>query len=274
MKRIDAGRLRAELVRPAGPYAALDVVESTGSTNADLRAALVDGAPDRTVLIAEEQTAGVGRRGRSWSSPPGTGIYCSVLLRPAEVSLAGMGSLAAVAGLALVDLARELGAATALKWPNDVLAADGRGKCAGILSEAAASEEQAVILGMGLNVTSARDVPPPGPGGLPPVSLRELGARTTDRTEIALLLLTFLDLRERRWRAEGGDLARAGLLDEYRTHCATLGQEVRIFVAGGSDLVGEAVDLDPAGALVVRTADGRQRTVFAGDVVHLRPVLE
>ena len=78
---LDAEALRARLVAPNGPYAALGVVESTRSTNADLAQAAAQGAPDRTVLIALEQTAGQGRRGRTWSSPPG-GLYVSVLFRP------------------------------------------------------------------------------------------------------------------------------------------------------------------------------------------------
>ncbi|WP_199434000.1 biotin--[acetyl-CoA-carboxylase] ligase [Qaidamihabitans albus] len=274
MASLDAARLRAELVRPVGPYTALDVTASTGSTNADLRAAVTEGAADRTVLLAEEQTAGLGRRGRTWSSPAGTGVYCSVLLRPEHVPFAGFGSLAIAAGLALVDLASRLGARVVLKWPNDVLAGDGRGKCAGILSEAVASDELAVILGVGINVRRGREQVRPGPGGLPAISLAELGASTTDRTEVARLLLTALHERERRWRAAGGDLRKAGLLTDYRAHCATLGQEVKVTVAGGKALIGRAVDVDPAGALLVELAGGERRTVFAGDVVHLRPAVE
>ncbi|WP_372440522.1 biotin--[acetyl-CoA-carboxylase] ligase [Prauserella cavernicola] len=269
---IDAARLRAGLVRPAGPFATLDVVASTGSTNADLREALVAGAADRTVLIAEEQTAGLGRRGRTWVSPSGAGVYCSVLFRPEGVPFAALGSLASVAGLALMDLTRELDVAAVLKWPNDVLAAAGSGKLAGILAEASSSDEPSAILGIGINVSPAREPARPGPGGLAPSSLAELGANTTDHTEISRLLLTFLHRRESAWLAAAGDLGAAGLLDEYRAHCATLGQQVRVVVASGQDLVGTAVDLDRTGALVVATADGDRRTIFAGDVVHLRPV--
>ncbi|PRX44327.1 BirA family biotin operon repressor/biotin-[acetyl-CoA-carboxylase] ligase [Prauserella shujinwangii] len=273
MPSLDAARLRAELVRPTGPYAALDVVASTGSTNADLREAVTEGAADRTVLIAEQQTAGLGRRGRMWVSPPDTGLYLSVLLRPERVPFSGYGSLAVAAGLAVVDTATELGARVVLKWPNDVLARDGRGKCAGILAEAVASDENAVVLGLGVNVRRAREPVRPGPGSLPAVSLAELGARVTDRTKVARLLLASLHAREKRWRAARGDLAAAGLLADYRAHCATLGQEVKVTVAGAKALVGRAVDVDEAGALVLDTTSGR-RTVFAGDVTHLRPAVE
>lgn len=267
--RIDGARLRGELAEPDGPYARVDVVASTGSTNADLRQAVVDGAPDRTALVAAEQTAGVGRRGRTWASP-GSGVYVSVLLRPVGVPLAGVGSLSIVAGLAVLDVADALGVPAALKWPNDVLAADGSGKCAGILSESAPSDDLAVVLGIGLNVTHVRaDVATPA-GGLPPVSLVELGAATGDRTDVAMMVLAALHERETAWREAAGDLADAGMLDEYRQRCVTLGQEVRI-ATGGVGVTGGAVDVEPEGALVVELPGGTRRSVFAGDVVHLRP---
>ncbi|EHR49174.1 birA, biotin-(acetyl-CoA-carboxylase) ligase [Saccharomonospora marina XMU15] len=271
MKRIDAARLRSALLRPVGPYAAIDVVASTGSTNADLRDAVVEGADDRTVLIAEEQTAGAGRRGRTWVSPPGAGVYLSVLLRPGEVPLPALGSLAAVAGLALVDTARELGVDAVLKWPNDMLAGAEPAKCAGVLAEAVACDEQAVVLGIGVNVSPMREPVRPGPGALRATSLAEEGASTSDRTEVARLLLGHLHEREQRWRAACGDLRAAGLLEEYRSRCATLGMQVKVLVAGGSAKIGEALDVDSDAALIVRTADGQRHTIFAGDVVHLRP---
>ncbi|GLY68398.1 biotin--[acetyl-CoA-carboxylase] ligase [Amycolatopsis taiwanensis] len=267
MAEMDVARLRAELVPP---FHALDVVRSTGSTNADLRKAADEGADDRTVLIAEEQTAGVGRRARSWSSPAGSGIYLSVLLRPHEVPFAEYGSLAVVAGLAVTDLTAELGVDAVMKWPNDVLAGEDRAKCAGILAEAVAGDEGAVVLGIGLNVLPVNGRIPPNPAGLLPTSLAETGARTTDRTEIALILLSAFAGRESRWRAACGDLARAGLLDEYRERCETLGQQVRVMLPGGDALIGTAQDVDSTGQLTVLGEDGRRRTVFAGDVVHLR----
>jgi len=272
MNGINAGLLRSELLAPQGPYTAVDVVASTGSTNADLREAAVGGAADRTVLIAEEQTAGVGRRARRWVSPRGSGVYLSVLLRPAGVPFSGLGSLAVVAGLAVTDLARELGVEAALKWPNDVLAGPDRGKCAGILSEAVAGDELAVVLGIGLNVRPLGPGVEAGAGGLPPTSLAEQGARTTDRTAVTALLLAALADREDRWRAAGGDLERAGLLDDYRERCETTGQEVRVILPGDNTIVGTAEDVDATGGLAVRDKDGRRHTVFAGDVVHLRPV--
>ncbi|MET8851409.1 biotin--[acetyl-CoA-carboxylase] ligase [Amycolatopsis sp. NPDC004625] len=263
MPEIDAGRLTAAL---QDRYARVDVVERTGSTNADLRKAVDEGAADRTVLLAGEQTAGVGRRARSWSSPKG-GLYLSVALRPG-VPFAALGSLSVVAGLAVRAAAASVGVDAVLKWPNDVLA--GGAKCAGILAEAVAGDAPSVVLGIGLNVQPLGDVQP-GPGGLPATSLAERGATNTDRTGVAIALLTGLDDLERRWRLAGGDLTEAGLLGDYRAHCATLGQDVEVQLPDGSSLTGRAADIDAAGQLQVDVADGRRHTVFAGDVVHVRP---
>jgi BirA family biotin operon repressor/biotin-[acetyl-CoA-carboxylase] ligase len=200
-------------------------------------------------------------------------VYCSVLLRPRGVPFAALGSLTAVAGLALTDMAAEIGVDTVLKWPNDVLIT-GSGKCAGVLAEAVASEDGAVVLGIGVNVAPLRSPVEPGPGGLAATSLAEHGATTTGRTEVARLLLTFLHEREQRWRTAGGDLERAGLLADYLARCSTVGQEVKVLTAGGPALTGRAVAVEGAGALVVDTGSNGRQTIFAGDVVHLRPAAE
>jgi BirA family biotin operon repressor/biotin-[acetyl-CoA-carboxylase] ligase len=264
MAEIDAARLTAAL---KDRYAKIDVVERTGSTNADLRKAVDDGAADRTVLLAEEQTAGVGRRARQWSSPKGAGLYLSVALRPG-VPFTALGSLSVVAGLAVRAAAAGVGVDAVLKWPNDVLS--GGAKCAGILAEAVAGNPPSLVLGVGLNVLPLGDVQP-GPGGLPATSLAELGATNTDRTDVAIALLTELDDLEKRWRRAGGDLTEAGLLGDYRAHCATLGQDVEVQLPDGTSLVGRAADIDAAGQLQVDLTGGRRHTVFAGDVVHVRP---
>ena len=264
MTEIDADRLQAALM---DRYARVDVVESTGSTNADLRKAAGEGAADRTVLLAEEQTAGVGRRARQWTSPKGAGLYLSVALLPG-VPFSVLGSLSIVAGLAVRAAAAGVGVDAVLKWPNDVLA--GGAKCAGILAEAVAGSDPSIVLGIGLNVLPLGDVQP-GPGGLPATSLAERGATNTDRTDVAIALLTEFDELERRWRLGGGDLTEAGLLGDYRAHCATLGQDVEVQLPDGTSLTGRAADVDAAGQLQVDMPGGQRHTVFAGDVVHVRP---
>jgi BirA family biotin operon repressor/biotin-[acetyl-CoA-carboxylase] ligase len=258
--------LRAELVPP---YAALDVVASTGSTNVDLREAAAGGAADRTVLIADEQTAGLGRHARSWQSPPGSGLYCSVLFRPAGVPAPRLGALTLLAGIALVRTARALGVDAEVKWPNDLLVPE-LGKCAGVLAESVASGDgQAVVLGMGLNIAQVSDVPP-GAGNLPATSLQAAGATDTDRQRIAARLLGELAELESTWREAAGDLAVTGLLAAYREVCGTVGREVRVEMASGT-ITGTAVDVDDTGQLLLDVPGEGVRVVSAGDVVHLRP---
>ncbi|MEU4801924.1 biotin--[acetyl-CoA-carboxylase] ligase [Actinosynnema sp. NPDC023587] len=254
---LDAADLRTRLV---GPYAALDVVGSTGSTNADLRAA----TRDRTVLIAEEQTAGQGRRGRGWSSPGG-GLYASVLFTPAGVPANRLPWLTLLAGIALVRTAASVGVEANLKWPNDLLVGDR--KAAGVLAEITTGH--AVVVGTGLNVAALPPDVEPGAGGLVPTSLEEHAGGPVDRAEVAVTLLTELDGLERRWRDAGGDPVDTGLLAEYRAHCGTLGRPVRVELPGGH-LVGTARSVEADGTLVLRDESGADHTVSAGDVVHLR----
>ncbi|SNR38511.1 BirA family transcriptional regulator, biotin operon repressor / biotin-[acetyl-CoA-carboxylase] ligase [Haloechinothrix alba] len=271
---LDGERLRTHLAAPNGPYAAVEVVDSTGSTNADLRDAAARGAADLTVRIAGEQTAGAGRHSRTWTSPAGCGVYLSVLLRPAGVPVRNLSSIALVAGLAVLDVAREAGVSAHLKWPNDVLVGDAEAeaKCAGILSEMVPEADPAhpaTVLGIGVNVHPVPDVTP-GPGALPATSLDEHGARVTDRTEVAITLLRALADRERRWRVSSGDIDDAGMHSEYRMHCRTLGEPVEVTLPDGAVLTGRAGDVDPIGQLLVDSADGTRHTVVAGDVVHVR----
>ncbi len=265
---LDVLALRERLVAPNGPYAALDVVASTGSTNADLLAAATAGAADHTVLIADTQTAGRGRRDRSWVSPAGTGLYLSVLLRPSGVPAARLGTLGMVAGLALVHVAGEAGVAASLKWPNDLLV-DGA-KCAGVLSEVATGgAAQAAVVGIGLNVAPLPEDVPAGPGGLAATSLADHGATTTDRGVLAAGWLAAFAELETAWRLTEGDVERSGMLTGYREACSTLGRRVRAELPDGSTRTGVAVDVDAGGQLLIKPDDGAAGPLSAGDVVHL-----
>lgn len=270
--KLDVLALREQLVAPNGPYAALDVVDSTGSTNADLLAAADDGAADRTVLIAAEQTSGRGRRGREWVSPAGSGVYLSVLVRPSNVPPQRLGTLGMVAGLALMHAATETAKVDAvLKWPNDLLVGPDRVKAAGILSEVASdSAGQAAVVGVGLNVTAAPDGAEAGPGGLRPGSFAEAGAEITSLTKVtASFLRAFVEM-EAAWRLNDGDVERSGVLTGYRESCATIGQRVRAELPDGTSATGVAVDVDPDGQLLIKLDDGTPKAVTAADVVHLR----
>ncbi|SEG94406.1 BirA family transcriptional regulator, biotin operon repressor / biotin-[acetyl-CoA-carboxylase] ligase [Saccharopolyspora kobensis] len=268
---LDGGRLRARLV-DGGPYAALDVVTVTGSTNTDLAAAASRGAADRTVLIAEEQEAGRGRMQRQWTSPRGRGLFVSVLLRP-DVPQSAVSWVPLIAGVALAEtVQRTTGVRASLKWPNDLLLGSGDEwlKAAGILGEAVAGPDGlALVLGMGVNLLQQRDELPRGAGGLPATSLVAEGGEV-DREEFAVALLTAFAAVDDRWRAASGDVVRSGLLDRYRQLCSTVGQQVRVELGPDEQLRGVATGIDVEGRLMVRAESGLTTAVSAGDVVHVR----
>jgi BirA family biotin operon repressor/biotin-[acetyl-CoA-carboxylase] ligase len=259
---LDAEALRAALI---GRWAQVDVVERTGSTNADLLAAAADGAPDRTVLVAEHQEAGRGRLARTWVAPPGTGITVSVLVRPAGVPPARFAWLPLLAGLALLDTIHTVCDVPAgLKWPNDLLLGTGQRKAAGILAEVADAVRPAGVVGIGLNVAAS---PPDQPSA---TSLAGEGV-LVDRARVLTTLLDRLAQREAQWRDGRGDAESTRLRADYRAGCATLGSEVKVELPGGAALRGIAEDVDGDGRLLLLDAAGHRRAVAAGDVVHLRP---
>ncbi|MFG2047147.1 biotin--[acetyl-CoA-carboxylase] ligase [Micromonospora sp. NPDC048935] len=278
---LSAARLRRALVAPNGPWARLELRTETGSTNADVAEAARADEPEGLVVVAERQTAGRGRRGRVWQSPPRAGIATSVLLRPGEAvpdrgwlpaTPAGYGWLPLLAGVALVEAVARLAELEAtLKWPNDLLIGDA--KCAGVLAEAvpgrSPDQPPAIVLGIGLNVTLRAEELPVNPTGLPATSLQLAGATATDRDPLLRALLRSVADWYDRWRSAGGDAVTSGLRDAYLAACATVGREVRVLLPNGDSLTGTATGVDPDGQLVVATPTG-PRTLTAGDVLHLR----
>ena len=217
------------------------VVEATGSTNADLAADAVGGAPDHSVLCTRHQTAGRGRLDRRWDAPPGSNLLVSVLFRdvpdnPHEltwrVALAAAAACDAVAGIRPV-----------LKWPNDLLV-DGR-KLAGILAQAG---DGFVVVGIGLNV------------GWAPEGAARLGEAGTavEPLDVLAALLAALD-------AQPDDIWPV-----YRAALATLGAEVRVELPGGEDVYGRAIDVGRDGRLIVLDQCGMTKRFDVGDVIHLR----
>jgi len=261
---LDAEALRRAVLRPGGLWRALDVTPSTGSTNADLLARARDGAPEGEILAAEEQTAGRGRMGRSWQSPPRAALTFSMLLRPAPVPPARRGWLPLLAGTAVAGAVRTVAAVDArLKWPNDVLA--GEAKLGGILAEAVGD---AVIVGVGLNVSAVPQGLPEQ--ALPATSLRALGAASLAREPLLAEILAEFGRWYLAWREAGGDPDRCGLRAGYTRLSATIGRRVRVEMPGGQLLSGLAVGVDEDGRLLVRAESGEELPVAAGDVVHLR----
>jgi BirA family biotin operon repressor/biotin-[acetyl-CoA-carboxylase] ligase len=263
---LPARALERALVVPHGLWRRIDVRTETGSTNADVAEAARSGVPEGLVVVAEQQLAGRGRRDRQWVSPPRAGLTLSVLLRPgAAVPQRSWGWLPLLAGVALreaVERRAELDAR--LKWPNDLLIGDA--KCAGILAEVV---DDAVVIGIGLNVTTRADELP-ATTGLPATSLRLAGARVTDRDPLLRSLLRGLADWYGGWRDAGGDAEMCGLLASYREGCATIGREVRVQLPEGDALTGTATTVDNDGLLVIRSVDGIERRVSAGDVKHVR----
>ena len=232
------------------------------STNTYLRHQARNGAPDGTVAVADHQSAGRGRLDRRWEAPPGSSLLVSVLMRPQLDPSESHLCTAAVALAGLVASREVAGVECSLKWPNDLVV--GPAKLAGVLAEAefAAGAVAWVVVGMGLNVAW------PGPNGVGGTCLDDLrpGQAAVERPA---LLTAFLDaLAPRRVLLDGVE-GRAQVAAELRAHCSTLGQQVRVDVAG-EQVIGVAEAIDDEGHLVLSTPEGR-RTVAAGDVVHLRP---
>ncbi|MFI6519951.1 biotin--[acetyl-CoA-carboxylase] ligase [Spirillospora sp. NPDC050679] len=263
--------LRRTLVRPGGFWRGIEVVEETGSTNADLADAAREGAPEGTVLVTEVQTAGRGRLGRPWTAPPRSGLMFSMLLRPA-VPAARLGWAPLLTGVAAATAVRRMTERVAggdfgeargdravdvrLKWPNDLLVGDR--KLAGVLAE---KVDDALVIGIGLNVgLRAAELPVPTA-----TSLAVEGAPLSDRAPLLRAILREFGTWYREWTALDGDPETSGLRTAYKDLCATLGREVRVQLPGDRSLTGVARDVDGAGRLVVG-----DEAVSAGDVVHVR----
>ncbi|MFC9591030.1 biotin--[acetyl-CoA-carboxylase] ligase [Streptomyces sp. NPDC056944] len=262
---LNAPALRRALVLPDGLWTSLDVVTTTGSTNSDL-AARADELPEGAVLVAEEQTTGRGRLDRTWTAPARSGLFLSVLLKP-DVPVHRWGWLPLLTGVAAATgLAKAAGVDTSLKWPNDVLVsvAGEERKAGGILAERAG--EDAIVVGLGINVTLREDeLPVPAAG-----SLLLADAVSTDRDTLLRAVLRSLAQWYGDWTRADGDPVASGLQTAYTAGCATLGRRVRAELPGERMLEGEAVALDGDGRLVVATEGGGTEAVGAGDIVHLR----
>lgn len=262
---LDAEALGAALTRDSSLWRGLEVVDEVGSTNAELLTRAGDGAPEGLVLVAEHQAAGRGRLERTWTSPPRAGLTVSLLLRP-DVPAARRAWLPLLTGVALAEAVRsQTGVLVSLKWPNDLLAADGR-KLAGILAEAASSPvgPGAVVVGTGLNVSTRPDeLPDTG------ASLAMLSGGPVDRGPLLLGCLREFERRYLRWVAALGDPVSSGLGADYLRWCSTVGLSVTVAMPDGSALEGVAEAVDWDGRLVVRGAEGPV-ALASGDVQHVR----
>ena len=236
-------------------------VDSTMSEAARLAAAK---APHGTLVVAEEQTAGRGRLGRSWFSPRGTGLYFTVILRP-KLSPAAAPILTLLAGVAVAEVVSELASLPQdirwpdIRWPNDVLI--GGKKCAGILVEMTAQPERVehAQVGIGVNVNQAEI---PAELAAEATSLRIEAGRSFSRLEVLVSIVKRLEHYYHRLEERG-----AGAIVQRFSEISSYARGKRVRVSDGERvLIGETVGLSPEGMLLVRCDDGEVETVLSGVV--------
>ena len=230
------------------------------STNDQLRSLARQGAPEGTVLLADHQTGGHGRRGRSFHSPEGVGIYLSILLRPQckPTDLMHLTCATAVAMCNAVEKAA--GFRPGIKWTNDLVY--GKRKLGGILTElgfTSKGEVDYAIVGIGINCCQQ---PQDFPQEIQNIaaSLSMITDRNTDRAVVAAAMMEALEEMNRRLLT-----GQAEMLRQYRADCITLGQEISL-VRGDEIRYGKALDVDENGALVVCFSDGHTEAVNSGEV--------
>ena len=221
-------------------------VETCESTQLLVDTSLSEGA----LVVTDHQTAGRGRLGRSWEAPPGAALLFSLLLRPPPERQ--VPELSLVAGIAVADtLERELGLSIQLKWPNDVMLR--RKKVAGCLAEA---RDEAVVLGIGVNVNQRREQLPEGAG-----SLRTLTGREWDREALLAGLLEDLGSRYSAWRSAGLD----GVYEGLGPRDFLRGRRVSV-----NGTTGVATMINREGRLEIQVGHGNVVTVESGEVLYDR----
>jgi BirA family biotin operon repressor/biotin-[acetyl-CoA-carboxylase] ligase len=238
----------------------IDYFAQTDSTNVRARAIAAEGAPEGTVVVAEEQLQGKGRRGRAWHSPAGEGIYISAILRPRvqpyEAPQLVLMSAVAAAETLLVHAAIPV----AIKWPNDILVS-GK-KIAGILTEMSVDMDRIdyVIIGLGLNVNTPAAGLPREIAGIA-TSLRIETGRAFPRVELLRSYLENLEGYYTLFQQRNFEPIRRRWLELSRI----IGKQVKI---AGVECTyeGEVVDIDPNGFLILKSPDGTTQRVLAGDV--------
>jgi len=231
-------------------------LESVDSTNRYARELARAGAADRTLVVAREQTGGRGRRGRSWLSPAGEGVFMSLILRP-DLALEDTAKLSLITALAVCEaIVRVTGLDARIKWPNDIVC--GGRKVCGMLLEMDVEDGRlaSVVAGVGINVHQTQFPPEIAHTAS---SLDLLSGR---RIEQKALIESFLAAFE---EAMALSLDDARFMQAYRARSATLSQRVQV-IAANETYTGTAVDLTDGGALVVVDEEGRRREVLAADV--------
>jgi BirA family biotin operon repressor/biotin-[acetyl-CoA-carboxylase] ligase len=246
------------------PLGGLRYLDQTGSTNDKALEWALQGAPDLALVVADEQTQGRGRAGRTWQTVPGAALAFSLVLTPASTAAGPpMPRLTALGTLAVhTALTTRWQLPAQVKWPNDVLI-EGQ-KVAGILAEGhwLGESVQTIVLGIGVNITPAA-VPPPSKVNFPATSLEDALGRPVNRAVVLRHILVAL----LHWRPL---LEQRAFLQAWEGALAYLGEQVQVELDSGKRLAGQLLGLDPQGFLKLRTADGEQITTPAGEM-RLRP---
>lgn len=241
----------------------IQVLDVTRSTNSDAMALGREGEPEGTVVIAEEQTAGRGRLGRTWESSRGVNLYMSILLRPQMAPWLAP-QLSLVAGVAAAETVREEGIDARIKWPNDVvvLAPGGMKKLCGILTEIEAEADRVsfVVVGIGVNLNSDRSHFSPELEDKATSVLLERGRPVERAAFVARLLARF-----ERWYDAWAKGGFAAVAEDWRALSVLEGRRVTIS-APGDTFDGVCAGIDDEGALLVEVGPGPVRRVLAGDV--------
>lgn len=244
----------AALSGAAGPGWSVTLHETASSTNALAVAQAVAG----TIVVADHQTAGRGRLDRMWETPAGSALTFSAVVDPG-IADQDWPLLPLAVALAVADGVGEAAQVpVALKWPNDLLIAEG--KVAGILLERVASAvdptRPLAVIGIGINVgLAAADLP------VPTATSLAIAGSTVGRAQVFAAVVPALTAMLNALRSDP-----AAVLARYRAECSTIGREVTVHLPGGEELIGQATGLDEFGRLVVAG-----QAIGAGDVVHVRP---
>lgn len=238
--------------------------EVTGSTNDEALRLAETGTPDETLVVADHQTHGRGRMGRTWITPKGSALAFSLVVRPRPQEMDRLGLFSPLGAMSVATALEELGLRPQVKWPNDVLL--NRKKVCGILAEASWMGERlsALVVGIGVNVASSA-VPPDEVLIYPATSVEEIAGHTVER----MVVLEAILLAFRRWRNE---LGSEYFMKAWQERLAFLKEEVVAQPPGQSPLRGVLLGVDEEGKLRLQLAGGEEIRLAAGDI-NLRPAI-
>ena len=241
----------------------INFYESVGSTNNIAYDLALKGAPEGTIVIANEQTKGKGRLGRKWSSPPKSGIYFSCILRP-DIMPNEVSKITLVAAVSTVKAIRKFSGLEALiKWPNDILISDR--KAGGILTELKAEMDRVnfVILGIGINVNTPKNIIPDDG-----TSIKSESKSSSDFSRVELVKTLIKSLEKEYIKFKGGDFLK--IRNELKSYSCTFGRHVTVTTAHKGKVKGKAIGIDKSGALLVKLDNGSKETFLSGDVKLVR----